>query len=608
VTGAILMYHRVSNAEPTSELCLAAEHLRRHLGILQSRGCEVVPLREMQRAVAAGSSDRPIVALTFDDGYDEMLSVVAPMLAEHGLPATCFVVGETLDGPVEFWWDALRRVFAAGSLPARLVIDLPSAALDLPTESAQEKRVAHHRLAEAFYPLPKAAREAALRTLFGWSGAASVPGTGHRPLTATEVAQLSRLPGMEIGAHSDSHVWLPGLTRSDRRREIEDSKARLEALLDSSVVSFAYPYGCASGDTVDAVRNAGLELAVTTETRGVRRGDDPLLLPRLDAGGCDPDAFERLLDVAFARAAGFSPRPRGHRTLVTGWFSFADGHATAGDLLARDMACDWLCQAGEPFDVAIDAAYGAGLDWRTVDPRRYHQLVFVCGPFGRSDDMEIDLLRRFADCRTIGLNLSMIDPLEDWNPFDTLLERDSGRTTSPDIVFASCRPLVPVVGICLVEPHDGADTVTAEAAIERLMAAEDLAALRIDTRLDVNAAGLRTPAQIEALLARVDMVITTRLHGLVLALKNGVPVIAIDPVIGGGKISRQGREIDWPVTFGVANLTDAGLRGALSFCLSDEARRRARACARDASNRVVAIRERFIESVRAPFDALDGAR
>lgn len=42
-----------------------------------------------------------------------------------------------------------------------------------------------------------------------------------------------------------------------------------------------------------------------------------------------------------------------------------------------------------------------------------------------------------------------------------------------------------------------------------------------------------TPDQFVTVLSRMDVVVTTRLHGLVLALKCGVPVLAVDPVAGG---------------------------------------------------------------------------
>ena len=56
------------------------------------------------------------------------------------------------------------------------------------------------------------------------------------------------------------------------------------------------------------------------------------------------------------------------RALVAGWFSWEKYTATAGDLMACDVACDWLRQAGLPFDVALAPPFTGGVDWRTVDP------------------------------------------------------------------------------------------------------------------------------------------------------------------------------------------------------------------------------------------------
>jgi polysaccharide pyruvyl transferase WcaK-like protein len=48
-------------------------------------------------------------------------------------------------------------------------------------------------------------------------------------------------------------------------------------------------------------------------------------------------------------------------------------------------------------------------------------------------------------------------------------------------------------------------------------------------------------------IARADVVVTTRLHGLVLALKQGVPVLAVDPVAGGARVATQAAAWGWPV-------------------------------------------------------------
>ncbi|MHC4947367.1 MAG: polysaccharide pyruvyl transferase family protein [Planctomycetota bacterium] len=289
------------------------------------------------------------------------------------------------------------------------------------------------------------------------------------------------------------------------------------------------------------------------------------------------------------------------RTLVAGWFSFEGMGATAGDLAARDLVRDWLDRAGREHDVALAAPFEGGVDWRTVDAAGYDQVVFVCGPFGNGPPLT-DLLRRFAHCRLVGVNVSMLDPLEAWNPFDLLLERDSSAAARPDVSFLAREAIVPVAGIVLVAPQREygarARHPDAEAAIRRLLDARPAAAIPIDTRLDANATGLRTAAEVESAIARMDLVITTRLHGTVLALKHGVPALPIDPIAGGAKILRQVETIGWPLRFTADALDDAALARAFDYCLTDEARREARRCADEAARAVEAIRDRFVAGMR----------
>jgi hypothetical protein len=271
------------------------------------------------------------------------------------------------------------------------------------------------------------------------------------------------------------------------------------------------------------------------------------------------------------------------KALLAGWFSFEHMGATAGDLLARDVVCEWLSRAECPYDIALARPFKGGVDWTCVDPKEYSHLIFVCGPFGRSWQIT-SFLEHFSGCRMIGINLSMLESLEAWNPFDLLLERDSSRTARPDLSFLSREAKVPVVGVVLidVQPEYGEQDVhqSANEAILSLVAARNVAAVRIDTRLDVNSTGLRTPAEIESLIARMDVVLTSRMHGLALSLKNGVPVVAVDPVHGGAKVKRQAETLRWPCIFTPETATRECLQRAYDFCLGDEARTKARACAR----------------------------
>jgi polysaccharide pyruvyl transferase WcaK-like protein len=66
----------------------------------------------------------------------------------------------------------------------------------------------------------------------------------------------------------------------------------------------------------------------------------------------------------------------------------------------------------------------------------------------------------------------------------------------------------------------------------------------------------------------MDVVITSRLHGLVFSLKNGIPVVAIDPVAGGAKITAQAKAVGWPLVFDGSNITVEELRNAVNCCLN----------------------------------------
>jgi hypothetical protein len=289
------------------------------------------------------------------------------------------------------------------------------------------------------------------------------------------------------------------------------------------------------------------------------------------------------------------------RALVAGWFSFENSDATAGDLLASDLVRDWLTSAGFSSDIALASPFAGGIALEHANPADYPLVVFVCGPFMRNA-WEAEFLAKFAESFIVGVNVSLPVSLADWSPFDELVERDSSRTARADITFGTKQKLVPVVGVCLVEPYDEADVSEANAAIERLLTSREMTLVRIDTRLDVNQTGLRTKAEVESLLARMDAVVTTRLHGMVLSLKNGVPALVIDPEEGGGRIRRQAETVGWPTVFTVDRLELPAIERALDFCLSSEGRNRALECARRAIADVKASRRAFIDAVmRARF-------
>lgn len=270
--------------------------------------------------------------------------------------------------------------------------------------------------------------------------------------------------------------------------------------------------------------------------------------------------------------------------LVAGWFSFENMGTTAGDLISKDIVCDWLREAGVSFDVALTSQFAdaGAVDIYQADPNKYTDLVFVCGPFGNGWPVT-DMLTRYSNCRMTGVNLSMLQPTSEWNPFTLLYERDDFTTSFPDIVFYGRKKRVPVVGLILAHKQKeyGKNSLheRANQSFEELIARTEMSVVHIDTALEKNAGGLRTAAEVETLIAAMDVVLTTRLHGTVLALKNAVPVIPIDPVAGGAKITLQVKSIGWPILFGADNVESVEMDKAFRYCLTEEATVKSAECA-----------------------------
>jgi hypothetical protein len=270
------------------------------------------------------------------------------------------------------------------------------------------------------------------------------------------------------------------------------------------------------------------------------------------------------------------------RVLVTGWFSFDEVVATIGDELGADVVIGWLTELGVEHDVAWASYLGRGPHWRDLDPTEYTHLVFVSGPL-----MDMPLLREltaaFGSAQRIAVNVSAVP--DDARPlFHQVWERDAPGLARPDLAIGTTTPDVPVVAVAFAPAQEEygsrsrADAV--RATIDGWLRARAMPWFELDMDL-FDKPYERFPAQVEALIRRADVVVSMRLHALVLGLAHGVPVIACDAVAGGAKVSAQAAALGWPVVLRAGEIDpttlDAALEHALSGTLAGElaeARRR----------------------------------
>ncbi|MFC9926468.1 hypothetical protein [Streptomyces sp. NPDC127190] len=144
-------------------------------------------------------------------------------------------------------------------------------------------------------------------------------------------------------------------------------------------------------------------------------------------------------------------RPDPQRVLLTGWFSFRDGEATAGDVLAQRHLAQALTGAGIRYDTAWSPVFRPGaLSLETARPGAYDVLLFVCGPV--HGPQVAALHARFRTCRRLAAGVSVVDPADPAvTGFHEILARDgTSAPARPDLAAgAPVGPPPPVAGVVL---------------------------------------------------------------------------------------------------------------------------------------------------------------
>jgi peptidoglycan/xylan/chitin deacetylase (PgdA/CDA1 family) len=106
-------------------------------------------------------------------------------------------------------------------------------------------------------------------------------------MSAQQVAEVAAA-GMEIGSHTATHTYLPGLSARRLEAEISDSRSKLSELVGCPVHGFSYPYGFSDVSTRCAVRDAGYDYACSVVTTIADLGI--MALPRIVFGQRDGSA------------------------------------------------------------------------------------------------------------------------------------------------------------------------------------------------------------------------------------------------------------------------------------------------------------------------------
>jgi peptidoglycan/xylan/chitin deacetylase (PgdA/CDA1 family) len=271
------MYHRVLEDRdcagyPFPSLVMPRSLFEAQVDYLAEHA-RVLPLHSALRELEDSSRvSKPVVSLTFDDGYADNFEIVAPLLEQKGLRGTFFITAGAVRDRKPLWYDRAAELWA--SLGGPKLQELTRDAL----KSQDVRFETRTAWIESLKVLPNAERVTLVETL---ENAVDDDSLSCPLMTAHQVGELAER-SHEIGSHTLWHPILTTMSPDQRENEIQGAKQLLEEWTHREIGGFCYPNGNFDEDVIRQLREAGHEYACTTLPGRNDEGAGRFQLRRID--------------------------------------------------------------------------------------------------------------------------------------------------------------------------------------------------------------------------------------------------------------------------------------------------------------------------------------
>ncbi len=253
----IIMYHGVRRGNNRiNGRHITAVQFEKHLKFFKDH-FSIVPLQALCDMKRAGvTPDKHTIALTFDDGFVNNLTVAVPLLEKYSVPATFFVCSAPLTDPsYSHPSDMVDVISVAQQQPSRVQIGNRSFV-------RQGHRLIDEAGGEHAYgfinTLDHEQWLVAMNGLLCQMDRAALASNQEitQLMNSSSLHALKNYGLIEVGSHSHHHINLTRLSGTALTFQMEMSKKMLETYT-APVRSIAFPYGLYNNETIGAAHGAG---------------------------------------------------------------------------------------------------------------------------------------------------------------------------------------------------------------------------------------------------------------------------------------------------------------------------------------------------------------
>ncbi len=207
------------------------------------------------------ASNRPSVAITFDDGYQDNYSLAYPILRSLQIPAIFFICTEMIRERKLRWWDLVAYLIKKCRKSSIVIHDRKYA-----LQNNRRKIIEDFQLQMKQYPCEQISNEI---RLISEATEIDLPGREIQDRELMTEDQISEVAAhqISIGSHGHTHQALSCLDDCQHEAELMVSKKLLEQMTGHEVKSVSYPFGLHQyipPSIQDAARKCGYQLGFTS--------------------------------------------------------------------------------------------------------------------------------------------------------------------------------------------------------------------------------------------------------------------------------------------------------------------------------------------------------
>jgi peptidoglycan/xylan/chitin deacetylase (PgdA/CDA1 family) len=272
----ILYYHSASGKNLRSQWLYLCRHYR-----ILPLAAALEELRTPAKETLYMRDRRPMLALTFDDGYCDNYTHAFALASALRIPITIFLIPEYTGLATTFWW--ADRLISRAQVE-QVMFEGYTYDLKQQEECKALAQIIDEHVSRAASKADYERLLTALCELLAVPASALLKEEPAPLLTWAQVQEMEESGWVSFGAHTLHHADLQRLTDSiEMQREVGECRTVLEQQLRHAVDIFAYPYGHIGDYGCCVVKQTGYRWAVTTLPGRNTQQSNPYLLHRIPA-------------------------------------------------------------------------------------------------------------------------------------------------------------------------------------------------------------------------------------------------------------------------------------------------------------------------------------